>query len=244
MQCDDGDVGGGGGIYRRYDDSWWLLITTCVEGSAYEGEEKEHLSPLGLSEGQWAFHVSIRHHFLRRPFLQTEKIFHVLNEALEFVKMRCEGIEERFSNNRVIVRPLSWLVCIGPFQPPNKGGTPTTEIQEILSPLSVFSPNKEGTPTTEIRKSFLQFQLFQQTREGLHLLRSGNPFSEPAKPTLEKCCRNQNEEFLSPSGILGLRINSKVEIYWTRGLKWEVSGGQPRCFMSGRLEICLDEAKL
>ena len=63
------------GIYRRYDDSWWLLITTCVEGSAYEGEEEEHLSPLGLSEGQWAFHVSIRHHFLRRPFLQTDMIF-------------------------------------------------------------------------------------------------------------------------------------------------------------------------
>ena len=164
----------------------------------------------------------------------------VLNEALDFVKMWCEGIEERFSNNRVIVRPLSWLVCIGPFQPPNKGGTPTTEIQEILSPLSVFSPNKEGTPTTEIRKSFLHFQLFQQTREGLHLLRSGNPFSEPAKPTLEKCFRNQNDGYLSPSGILGLRINSKVEIYWTRGLKWEVSGGQPHCSM--RLEICLDEA--
>ena len=80
------------GIYRRYDDSWWLLITTCVEGSAYEGEEKEHLSPLGLSEGQWAFHVSIRHHFLRRPFLQTDKIFKktsALNEALDFVKTRC-----------------------------------------------------------------------------------------------------------------------------------------------------------
>ena len=46
-----------------------------MEGSAYEGEEKEHLSPLGLSEGQWAFHVSIRHHFLRRPFLQTDMIF-------------------------------------------------------------------------------------------------------------------------------------------------------------------------
>ena len=43
--------------------------------SAYEGEEEEHLSPLGLSEGQWAFHVSIRHHFLRRPFLQTDMIF-------------------------------------------------------------------------------------------------------------------------------------------------------------------------
>ena len=183
MQCDDGDVGGGGWIYRRYDDSWWLLITTCVEGSAYEGEEKEHLSPLGLSEGQWAFHVSIRHHFLRRPFLQTDMIFEknktsVLNEALDFVKMWCEGIEERFSNNRVIVRPLSWLVCIGPFQPPNKGGTPTTEIQEILSPLSfffskqggdsndwdqeilsplsAFSTNKGGTPTTGIRKSVLR----------------------------------------------------------------------------------------
>ena len=99
-----------------------------------------------------------------------------MNDALNYVKMRCEGIEERFSNNRVIVRPLSWLVCIGPFQPPNKGGlpllrsrksflyfqfflqtrvggAPTTEIQEILSPLSVFSPNKGGTPTTEIRKA-------------------------------------------------------------------------------------------
>ena len=71
-----------------------------MEGSAYEGEEKEHLSPLGLSEGQWAFHVSIRHHFLRRPFLQTDKICQkktsVLNEALDFVKMRCEGIKKRF----------------------------------------------------------------------------------------------------------------------------------------------------
>ena len=101
----------------------------------------------------------------------------VLNEALDFVKMWCEGIEERFSNNRVIVRPLSWLVCIGPFQPPNKGGTPTTEIQEILSPLSFFSPNKGGTPTTEIRKSFLHVQFFLQTRRGLQWLRSGNPFS-------------------------------------------------------------------
>ena len=100
-----------------------------MEGSAYEGEEKEHLSPLGLSEGQWAFHVSIRHHFLRRPFLQTDKIFkkkeklHLLElvEALDFMKTRCECFKERFSNNRVIVRSLSWLVCIGPFQPPNKG---------------------------------------------------------------------------------------------------------------------------
>ena len=142
------------------------MITTCVEGSAYEGEEKEHLSPLGLSEGQWAFHVSIRHHFLRRPFLQTEKIFHVLNEALEFVKMRCEGIEERFSNNRVIVRPLSWLVCIGPFQPPNKGGLPLLRSRKSFLHIQ-FSPNKGGTPTTEIRKSFLHVQFFLQTRRGL-----------------------------------------------------------------------------
>ena len=79
----------------------------------------------------------------------------VLNEALDFVKMWCEGIEERFSNNRVIVRPLSWLVCIGPFQPPNKGG------------LSLLRS----------RKSFLHFHFFLQTRGGLQQLRSGNPFS-------------------------------------------------------------------
>ena len=130
------------GIYRRYDDSWWLLITTCVEGSAYEGEEKEHLSPLGLSEGQWAFHVSIRHHFLRRPFLQTDEIFKkqmsVLNEALDFVKTRYEGMEEQFSNNRVIVRPLSWLVCIGPFQPPNKGGLPLLRSRKSLLHFQFF----------------------------------------------------------------------------------------------------------
>ena len=31
--------------------------------SAYEGEEEEHLSPLGIREDHWAFHGSIRHHF-------------------------------------------------------------------------------------------------------------------------------------------------------------------------------------
>ena len=190
------------GIYRRYDDSWWLLITTCVEGSAYEGEEKEHLSPLGLSEGQWAFHVSIRHHFLRRPFLQTDEIFKkqmsVLNEALDFVKTRYEGMEEQFSNNRVIVRPLSWLVCIGPFQPPNKGDSHYWDPGNPFSTFSFFSQNKRGTPTTEIRKSFFHVQFFLHTRGppttkiqetpfqlsvfspnkgGLQLLRSGNPFS-------------------------------------------------------------------
>ena len=42
------------------------------------------------------------------------------------------------------------------FSASKQGGTPTTEIQEILSPLSVFS---------------------LKTRGGLQLLKSGNPFS-------------------------------------------------------------------
>ena len=92
-------------------------------------------------------------HFFK--LIRFSKKTTVLNEALDFVKTRCEGIEERFSNNRVIVRPLSWLVCIGPFQPPNKG----------------------GLPLLRSRKSFLQFQFFLQTRRGLQLQRSGNPFS-------------------------------------------------------------------
>ena len=171
-----------------------------MEGSAYEGEEKEHLSPLGLSEGQWAFHVSIRHHFLRRPFLQTDEIFKkqmsVLNEALDFVKTRYEGMEEQFSNNRVIVRPLSWLVCIGPFQPPNKG----------------------GLPLLRSRKSFLHFQFFLQTRGGQKLLRSRKPFS--IYSFFYKQGRAPTTEIRKP--FLHVRF----------------------FLMSGRLEICLDEAKL
>ena len=100
-----------------------------------------------------------------------------------------------------------------------QGGDSNYWDPEILSPCSVFSP------TTEIRKSFFHNQ-------PSWLLRSAVG------------SRNQNDGFLSPSSILGFWINSKVEIYWTWGLKWEVSWGQPRCFMSGRLEICLEEAKL
>ena len=77
------------------------------------------------------------------------------------MKTRCECFKERFSNNRVIVRSLSWLVCIGPFQPPNKGDSHYWDPGNPFSTFSFFSKQGAGgTPTSEIRKSFLHVWFF------------------------------------------------------------------------------------
>ena len=78
--------------------------------SAYEGEEEEHLSPLGIREGHQAFHGSIRHHFH----------LHLCHHQQHFCRkksMKGKG----FCNNHVIVGLLSWLVCIGPFTASKQG---------------------------------------------------------------------------------------------------------------------------
>ena len=129
--------------------------------------------------------------------------------------MRCEGIKKRFFNNRVIVRPLSWLVCIGPFQPPNKGGLPLLRSRKSflhfqfflqarggrqilrsgdhVSMFSFFSKQGENPPT-EIKEILSPCSVVSPNKGRLQVLRSGSPFPESAKPTLEKCCRKQKPE--------------------------------------------------
>ena len=92
--------------------------------SAYEGEEEEHLSPLGIREGHQAFHGSIRHHFHLHPCRHQQ---HFCRKT----RMKKKG----FCNYRVMG---PWDCCPGWYalalsKPPNRGPTQTAKMEEKTS---------------------------------------------------------------------------------------------------------------